>query len=105
MSTVTYDAVLQGVNNRIKYYFCTRKLLFAGLTYTRSNICTVDDSKHAHRLQQTGETAWSEKTSPAIGAAGNSMPVYKEHFTHTASPFKDTPTSNTTPHSSPEKTI
>ena len=46
----------------------------------------TDDSAFAWKLRQSGNTAWSEKTSPAIGAAGKSKPVYKEHFKYEAHP-------------------
>ena len=43
----------------------------------------IDDNAKAWKLRETGERAWLETTSPAKGAAANSKPVYKEHFTHT----------------------
>ena len=43
---------------------------------------TVDDAAYAWKLKNTGEKAWSDGTTPAPGAAGNSKPAYKEHFKH-----------------------
>lgn len=52
-------------------------------TYSHDiHIYLTDDNAKAWKLNESGETAWSATTSPAIGAAGNSKPVYKEHFTH-----------------------
>jgi hypothetical protein len=37
----------------------------------------------AWTLNNTGESAWDKGTSPAAGAARNSKPTYKDHFTFT----------------------
>jgi hypothetical protein len=75
--------VINHKGNPLHSLCCESWYLNRSIYITRNIWLThIDDIAYALKLQKTGEKAWSEETSPAPGAAGNSKPVFKDHFTH-----------------------